>query len=310
MKRSNRLILLIGVFLAVVAFVLIVLASQRQRRPALRKPDAAAAACRPSSPPRTSRLGARVTEDMLTTETIPVDQRQPGAYQDAEPGRRPGRPRQAVTAGQQITTATFSDGQLDQPVDHRVPEGQRAMSLQIDAVSGVGTIIKTGDFVDMIIGFTGDAFPVVQVNPEDDSIQVVAGLNNTSVKLAHRGHAGPRRRPAAARATRPRTPQPTPTPSGPAQPSVSEGSTALVILSLNAQQAEVIKFAQMQGYDLPRPPLVGGLLRRERRAVAADPGRHDRRGPEDPRGRWLWRPPTGARRGHPPGAGTHSVETS
>jgi Flp pilus assembly protein CpaB len=57
------------------------------------------------------------------------------------------------------------------------------MSVQVDAVSGVGTAIQSGDYVDLIIGLTGDAFPVVQLNPQDNSIQVVAGLNSTSVKV-------------------------------------------------------------------------------------------------------------------------------
>ena len=63
----------------------------------------------------------------------------------------------------------------------------RAISVQVDQVSGVGTLIKTGDYVDMLVGFTGDKFPVVTVNPQDHSISVVSGLNGTSVKLLLQG---------------------------------------------------------------------------------------------------------------------------
>src|SRR4029450_6584017 len=87
-----------------------------------------------------------------------------------------------VKTGQQITTQTFSE-----PTQVQVPEGQRAMSVQVDAVSGVGTAIRAGDYVDMIIGLTGAAFPVVEISPVDESIQVVAGLNNTSVKVLIEG---------------------------------------------------------------------------------------------------------------------------
>ena len=63
----------------------------------------------------------------------------------------------------------------------------RAISVQVDQVSGVGTVINAGDYVDLLVGFTGDKFPVVTVNPQDDSISVVSGLNGTSVKLLLEG---------------------------------------------------------------------------------------------------------------------------
>jgi len=242
LKRSNRLILLIGIFLAVVAFVLIVLLlsgggtnNQNTGGP-------------PPPPPLPTvistqdiAIGVTITEAMVTTETLPQDAREPGAFQD--PSQVIGKVvRQEVTSGGQITSTTFSSN-IDLGIS--VPPGQRAMSLQIDAVSGVGTIIQTGDFVDMVVGLSGDAFPVVQLNPEDDSIQVVAGLNNTSVKLLIEGVQvlGVVRQeppPPAEGAA------PTPTPTT-GTPEVSEGSTALVIVSVTAQQSELLKFAQLQG---------------------------------------------------------------
>ena len=128
-----------------------------------------------------------------------------------------------------------------------IPAGQRAMSVQVDAVSGVGTAIQSGDYVDLIIGLTGDAFPVVQLNPQDNSIQVVAGLNSTSVKVLLEGM-------QVLATVQPETKtsgnQPTPNPSAsptPNGPDLTQDSTELVILSVTAQQAEVIKFAQLQG---------------------------------------------------------------
>ena len=61
------------------------------------------------------------------------------------------------------------------------------MALQVDQVSGVGTVIKTGDYVDMVVGLTADKFPVITVAPGDSAITVVAGLNGTSVKLLLQG---------------------------------------------------------------------------------------------------------------------------
>ena len=243
MKRSNRLILLIGIFLAVVAFVLIILLLQGNGGGG----GGGTGAVTPPPPVSTViatqdiAIGVTITEAMLTTETLPVDAREPGAFQDTSQviGKVV---RQEVTSGGQITSTTFSSN-IDLGIS--VPPDKRAMSLQIDAVSGVGTIIQTGDFVDVVVGLSGDAFPVVQLNPEDESIQVVAGLNNTSVKLLIEGVQvlGVVRQeppPPAEGAA------PTPTPTT-GTPEVSEGSTALVIVSLDAQQTELLKFAQLQG---------------------------------------------------------------
>ena len=44
------------------------------------------------------------------------------------------------------------------------------MAVQVDQVSGVGTLTQAGDLVDMVVGLTADKFPVVTLNPGDDSI--------------------------------------------------------------------------------------------------------------------------------------------
>ena len=175
------------------------------------------------------------------------------------------------------------------------------MSVQVDAVSGVGTAIQSGDYVDLIIGLTGDAFPVVQLNPQDNSIQVVAGLNSTSVKVLLEGM-------QVLATVQPETKtsgnQPTPNPSAsptPNGPDLTQDSTELVILSVTAQQAEVIKFAQLQGSISLVLRSPKDFFDENGQPVLPLPRRHDRRDPEDPRRRRLRRPSPGARRGDPPG---------
>ncbi|HET9347257.1 MAG TPA: SAF domain-containing protein, partial [Candidatus Limnocylindrales bacterium] len=129
MKRSNRLILLIGIFLAVVAFVLIVLLLSGQEGPSTSGPT--------EPPPQDTviatqdiAIGVTITEAMVTTETLPRSAREPGAFE--APSQVIGKvDRQEVTSGGQITSTTFSSN-IDLGIS--VPEGQRAMSLQIDAV--------------------------------------------------------------------------------------------------------------------------------------------------------------------------------
>jgi pilus assembly protein CpaB len=239
LKRSNRLVLLIGVFLAVIAFVGIALTLNQGPgpdavpTPATKLPTVIAAQDIP--------LGAVVTQEMLTLADRNIDgERKTTAFQNPELiigsiARRP------ITAGAQLEAADFIDPGGLTRID--VPPGMRAFAVQVDQVSGVGTIIRAGDYVDMIIGLTGDRFPVVEVNPDDDTITVVAGLNGTSVKLLIEGmQVLGTALPAPAAAADPNAPAASGEPA-----TTLTGNQELVILAVSAQQAEIIKFAQMDG---------------------------------------------------------------
>jgi Flp pilus assembly protein CpaB len=126
----------------------------------------------------------------------------------------------------------------------------RAIAVQVDMVSGVGTLIKTGDYVDMVVGLTGDKFPVVTLNPQDDSITVVAGLNSTSVKLLLDGIQvlGTIRQAAPTTGNQGNQPAPSAGAAATERPTTLNDETQeLVLLGVTAQQAEVIKFAQIDG---------------------------------------------------------------
>jgi pilus assembly protein CpaB len=239
LKRSNRLILLIGVFLAIVTFVGIVLILQRPTQPG----DGGG---QPTTQPtvfatREIPLGVEVTADMLRLDTEwPIAQRDPTAYTD--PSLVVGKiARQNIGEGAQVTPAFFtSSGQLT-TID--CPDGQRCIALQVDQVSGVGTLIRTGDYIDLLVAFTGDKFPIIQLDPENDSFTVVAGVNPTSAKLLLQGLqvVGTLLPPAPAPAEGGDGGEPGD------QPTALTGQQEIVILSVDAQQAEVIKFAQLDG---------------------------------------------------------------
>jgi pilus assembly protein CpaB len=259
LKRSNRLVLLIGVFLAIVAFVGILMlvrnpSSDTTIRPPTEGPVVVASVDIP--------LSSRITADQVTVKTVAISAILPGAYVD--PSQVIGQiVRQPVETGGQITSATLSGGTTGQITTIDCPLTYRCMAVQVDQVSGVGTVIKTGDYVDMVVGLTGDKFPVITVSPADASITVVTGLNSTSVKLLLQGM-------QVMGTLLP----PVETASGETAPPPSGGTTALngqqeiVILAVSAQQAEVLKFAQMDGnvtLALRSPadfvdPITGALL--------------------------------------------------
>jgi Flp pilus assembly protein CpaB len=242
LKRSNRLVLLIGVFLAIVAFVGIVLVLGGSG-PGQGTQPSAALPLKTVVAAQDIPLGARLTAGMLATKEFTPSQRRQGAFGD--PSQILGQTvRRPILKDAQLSTADF----LEDINALVVPEGKRAISVQVNQVNGVGTLIKTGDYVDLVLGLTGsDKFPVVTINPDDESITVVAGINATSVKLLIEGMQviGTVRPPTTAT----RTTNAAPSGSAAQAPTttLSDDGQELVILAVTAQQAELIKYAQIDG---------------------------------------------------------------
>jgi pilus assembly protein CpaB len=243
LKRSNRLVLLVGVFLAVVAFVGILLLVQPRSDTSDKPPTTGFVLIATADIPLSSRIEA----SSLRRTELPLDGILPGAF--SEISQVVGKiAREPVATGAQITSTTITGGAQGEILDIVTPPGLRAVAVQVDQVTGVGTVIKTGDYVDMIAGVTGDKFPVITVNPADDSVTVVSGLNSTSVKILLQGMQvlGTLLPPAAQTGTAPDDGTDTDTGGTPSQPGTAlTGQQQIVILAVDAQQAEVIKFAQL-----------------------------------------------------------------
>ena len=240
MKRSNRLVLLIGVFLAVVAFIAVIFLQSSSTPPPpeeVKQPTVVAAVDIP--------LGVKVTQDMVTTKDLAAAGRSANAFGDASQvlGKTV---RQAVAKDAQLTAETFGETTTGTIGNIEVPPTKRAITVEVDQVTGVGTTIKPGDYVDMVVGIRADKFPVITTNPADNSFTVVAGINGTSVKLLLQGM----------QVLGTLLPPPTqtqqgqegqPPPSGQPGTALNEGQHEIVALAVDAQQSEVIKFAQMDG---------------------------------------------------------------
>jgi Flp pilus assembly protein CpaB len=241
LKRSNRLVLLIGIFLAIIAFVLVVFTIRQPETQEPTVPTTKAVVIAAKDIP----LGAKILADSLGTKDVAIADVPPDSYADISfvVGQTA---REAVTSGQLITSATLglTGGTGGTQLD--CPAGLVCMAVQVDQVSGVGTLTKTGDHVDMLVGLTADKFPVVTLNPDDDSITVVAGLNGTSVKALLQGLqvVGTLLPPPPANNG---TQDPNASPGTGSQETNLNGQQQIVILAVTTQQAEVIKYAQMDG---------------------------------------------------------------
>ena len=256
MKRSNRLVLLVGVFLAIVAFIGILLLTNGggggggSKEPVV--PTELPTVVAVSDIP----LGTAIRAEQVKEVTLPVTGRDTDAFGSVTQviGKIV---RQPVATGAAITATTLTGGQQGQILDIQCPPLQRCMAVQVDQVTGVGTVIKTGDYVDVLVGFD---VSVLTPDPTGNTFSVVPGINGTSVKLLLQGMQvmgtllpPP---PAAAQAA--------------AQPSAGtttetgttlSGQQEIVILSVSAQQSEVIKFSQLDSAKRGTAPDITLLLR-------------------------------------------------
>ncbi len=242
MRRTSRLVLLLGIFLAALTFVVVLFMGRGTGGPG-------GALATASAPPQELPtvvaavdipLGTVVTQDMVRADIVAVPNREAGVM--GAVSQAIGKTtRTAIVAGQQVHTGDFQN----RAVPLTVPVGERAFAMTVNQLTGVGNLVDVGDNIDLIISLRGDAFPVVQVL-DDGSVTVVSGINPLSIKLPLLlqdvqiiGTIDPP--PPAA----PAGPEGQPAPS--VGPQVALDQQKLLILSVTPAQAEVLLFARSAG---------------------------------------------------------------
>jgi pilus assembly protein CpaB len=253
LKRSNRLVLLVGVFLAIVAFVgiLLLVRSPSTEGPAKAPVDGPVVVATTDIP-----LSTRIAADQVTTKVVPLSGISAGAFTD--PSQVIGQiARQPITSGAQITSTTLNGGLTGTVIDVQVPIGQRAIAVRVDQISGVGTVIKNGDYVDAIIGLTEEQFVSVKAGTTADEVIVsTPGPKGSTTKVILQGMQ------VLGALLPPVAPPAEEAPAASGAPTPAPGTTTLneqqeiVILSVTAQQAEVIRFAQLQANPLQTLSLI------------------------------------------------------
>ena len=244
MRRTSRLVLLLGIFLAALTFVVVLFLGQPNGQPGQGGPQASA--------PTTATvlealvdipLGTVITQDvtatLFKTETLAITAIRPDAFGDAS--QAIGKTTRAtLRAGQQIGAGDFQNRAI--PLE--VQAGERAFAIQVNELTGVGNLVDVGDNIDLIISLSGAAFPVTQVL-DDGSVTVVAGINPLSVKLPLLLQdvqiIGVITQPAPAPA------EGTEGQPAPSAAPVITGANKLLILSVTPAQAEVLLFARTTG---------------------------------------------------------------
>ena len=257
MKRSSRLIILVGALLAVAAFGGILwYGSQGGTTPG--GASATVATTTKIVQAATSiPLGATITTSQVVVKEVPVTSAPVDAFSD--PSQVVGRiARQQINAGDTITTADFASGntaQGDQIVKALKP-GFRAIAVQVDQNSGVGTLIQPGDRVDLVMGIKIQMYvaPTGVGAAASQLPQPVPGGPQLSVKdiIQNLEVLGTLTPPVTTTTSGQQQTQPAPSAGAPVG---LTGQQMIVILAVTAQQAEVIKYAQVNAADNADTPI-------------------------------------------------------
>jgi pilus assembly protein CpaB len=251
LKRSNRLVLLIGALLAVVAFVGVVLL--------LGNPSSSNTANASPTPPTTAvvvvakvdiPIGTTVTAAMVDVQTVPIAAAQVAGDTIPAVGLAIGQVvRHPVTTGAIMRFANFIDTGTQTNVTDNLPAGLRGIAVQVDQITGVGTLIHTGDSVDVIISLklqpiavstaraTSGAAPSV---PPQSSVKLII----QNAKVVGTLLAAPAAPAVAANAGTAPSPSAAPVASQPTV-ALNTGQQEILILAVTADQAEVIRFSQL-----------------------------------------------------------------
>jgi pilus assembly protein CpaB len=147
-KRSNRLVILVGVLLAILAFVAIVILLNSQPDPEATPEDVRETVLVATE---AIAIGDPVTPDVV--EEVQVD---PEAVQGTplrSASQVSGQPALfAVPAGSQVTAELIGTGdQLAVDIEAMLEPGEKAITFQVDRATGVDFLVKPGDSIDIVM---------------------------------------------------------------------------------------------------------------------------------------------------------------
>ena len=225
MKRSNRLVILVGILLAVLAFVGIVVvlnqnAGQEQQGPLMETVLVAT---------QDVAIGDPVTPDMVEPRQVEADAVVGTPLRDASQVQ--GQPALfAIPAGTQVTQAALGLGLGVQNIAGQLSDGERAIAFVMDRAQAVDFLLQPGDTVDVLAS--------IHLLPPDEGLGIIRSvkvlLQNKRVLYV----SDSRIEAAAAAAAA------TPAPDGQAPPAAAPVTTVVIIIAGTDQDAEIIRFAQ------------------------------------------------------------------
>jgi Flp pilus assembly protein CpaB len=247
-KRSNRLVILVGVLLAVLAFVAIVILLNQQGPPV--PPEDVNATVLVAK--QDIEIGDPVTPDLV--ETKEVDPEAVIGTGLSDPSQLQGQPAlYRIPAQSQVSgEAVGLGGGQDICIRCQLNPGEKAIAFQVDRVTGLDFLVTPGDSVDIILS---EQITVLQetadsaANPDENAPQrfePITGLEDQrTVKAVLQD-----KRVLYVSATRAQIPEPVDTNGDgvvndqDVQPEQAAIDSVIVVFAGTDQDAELIKFAQ------------------------------------------------------------------
>jgi Flp pilus assembly protein CpaB len=261
-KRSNRLVILVGVLLAVLAFVAIVILLNQRTTPEAAEEITETVLVATQDIAR----GDPVTPDVV--EEVPLD---PEAVQQT--------PLRSVTqvsgqgalfpvpAGSQVTAEVIGTGtDPTRNLALLLEPGEKAIAFQVDRVTGLDFLVKPGDFIDVLIAGQVDVLQETAdsaANTDDTApprFEVVTGLEDQrTVKAILQD-----KRVLYVSSTRAVQPEPVDSNGDgvvndqDVQPEQAVLDSVIIVFAGSDQDAEVIKFSQR---DLSEVGFLSAIVR-------------------------------------------------
>jgi Flp pilus assembly protein CpaB len=247
-KRSNRLVILVGVLLAVLAFVaIVILLNQREEAVAPEEVLETVLVAREDI-----EIGTQVTPDLVEEQEIDPEavQGTPLRSTTAVSGQAAVFP---IPAGSQVTGESIGLGnRLAVNLPALLNPGEKAIAFQVDRVTGIDFLVKPGDTIDIVttqlinvLQETADSAANTDENapPRFESIPGLEAAPTVKAILQDK-------RVLYVSATRAQEQEPVDTnqdgviDEADEQPAEAAIDSVIVVIAGTAQDAEVIKFAQ------------------------------------------------------------------
>ncbi len=240
MKRSNRLVILVGVLLAVLAFVGVLFVLNREEGPT--EPTVVQAKVLVAT--RDIAIDEEVTPEMV--EVLEVDPAAVVGHPFTDPSQLTGRPAVVeIPEGTQVNQESVGLVLGAVCISCQLQPGEKAIAFQVDRVTGLDFLILPGDRIDVIIRQN-----VTVLQPTADTIDSPAGLQRFEVVPGLEGASTVKtvlqnkRVLYVSQAREVLGPEPTPPPDGGAAAAAPEIVSVIIVFAGTDQDAELIKLAQ------------------------------------------------------------------
>jgi Flp pilus assembly protein CpaB len=256
-KRSNRLLILVGVLLAVTGAIgAMVIASGGGSKTA--GPNAATPSITPEPTvqvvvaAKDVAAGLQVTADMLTTEEVTISKAALAGDTFTDPSQVLGRitatkiSKGTIIVGSRdlLTPGSMADGQS---ISSSISSGMDAVTMEVDQVNGVGTVIVPGDHVDIILSVYVPALGYDVKDPTGSELKIDNAKDVTTKMVIQNVRVLGTLLPPAGATAPPAESSGEPIVVQPSQPIIQNTDRHMIVfVEVTPEQAEVIRWAQRE----------------------------------------------------------------